>query len=91
MSSSTRPAPSRPQARLEQFTSSLHLDELLRMIWRHRTLLVGTVFTLTTLAIIVSYQLTPRYTADASVMALSRSLLNFEKQASLGFESRPRS
>jgi len=31
------------------------------------------------------------YHKAAAKMALSRSLLNFAKQASLGFESRPRS
>ena len=44
------------------------LRELLRKLWRRKLAVLGTAVTLTTLAIIVVFQLTPRYTASAAVM-----------------------
>ncbi len=46
----------------------LDLGELLRKLWRRKLAILGTVVTVTTLATIVLFQLTPRYTATTAVM-----------------------
>lgn len=51
----------------------IELREMLRKLWRRRRLIIGTVVTLTVLALIVTLQLTPRYTATASVMLEPRT------------------
>ncbi len=46
----------------------LDLGELLRQLWRRKLAVLGTVVTVTTLAAIIVFQLTPRYTATVAVM-----------------------
>ena len=46
----------------------LDLGELLRKLRRRKLAVLGTVVTVTTLAAIVVFQLTPRYTATTAVM-----------------------
>ena len=48
--------------------SELTVQEIFRTLWRRKMLLIGTVFTVTMLAAIVVYQLTPVYTAVTKVM-----------------------
>ncbi len=45
-----------------------HLRELLRMLWRMRRVIFGTVILLTAVSAIVAYQLTPVYRSTAQVM-----------------------
>lgn len=47
---------------------AVDLHEVFRMFRRRKFLVMGTVFIMTLLAVIVSYQLTPRYTATVSLM-----------------------
>ena len=53
--------------------SEIELREMLRKLWRRRRIVIGTVVTLTVLALIVTLQLTPRYTATVSVMIEPRT------------------
>ncbi len=46
----------------------IDLRELLRKVWRRKGVIFGTVVLLTTLAVLVVSQLTPRYSAEAVVM-----------------------
>ncbi len=51
-----------------QHRSEQGLDDLLRMLWRRKMVVLGTLVTLTTIVTITVFQLTPRYTATASIM-----------------------
>ena len=57
------------------------LRELLRKLWRRKLAVLGTVVTVTTLATIVLFQLTPRYTASAAVMIEPRETQVVDIQA----------
>lgn len=46
----------------------IDLRELLRKLWRRRRVILGCVFIITALATVVSFQLTPQYSASALVM-----------------------
>lgn len=48
------------------------LREMFRKLWRRKAVLIGTVILLTTLAALLTFQLTPVYTATASVMVEPR-------------------
>ena len=48
--------------------AEIDLRDLLRVLWRRKTAIVGTVVLLTALALIVLFQIAPRYTATALVM-----------------------
>lgn len=59
----------------------LDLGELLRKLWRRKLAVLGTVVTVTTLAAIVVFQLTPRYTARTAVMIEPRETQVVDIQA----------
>ena len=64
------PAEHLPKKSLETSDESdeINLRGLLRILWRRRTAIASVVFLLTTLAVIVLFQISPRYTASALVM-----------------------
>lgn len=45
-----------------------HLRELLRMLWRMRRVILGTIILITAAAAVISFQLTPKYSSTAQVM-----------------------
>lgn len=58
----------------------INLRAILRVLWRHKAIIAGTVLVLTILSVIVLYQLTPRYGATARVLLDSRDreIANFD-------------
>ncbi len=52
----------------QEIPGEVDLRVLIRMIWRRKGVIFGTVVLLTTLAALVVFQLTPRYSANAVVM-----------------------
>ena len=52
--------------------SEIDLRELLRKLWRRRRIVIGTTLLLTTLSVLVSFQLQPMYRATALVMVEPR-------------------
>jgi capsular exopolysaccharide synthesis family protein len=52
--------------------ADIDLRAILRVLWRRKAIIAGTVLVLTILSVIVLYQLTPRYAATARVLLDSR-------------------
>ena len=59
--------PKRPPPAFED-GSEIDLRDLLRVLWRRKTAIAGTVILLTALAAVVLFQIAPRYTSTALVM-----------------------
>jgi len=57
-----------------QPVDSVTLGNVLATVWRRKLLIIGTVVTVTSLAMVVILLLTPRYTAEALVVIQSRGL-----------------
>ena len=55
-----------------QAAEEVDFQELLRTLWRRKSVVFGTMAVLTTLAAVIVYQLTPSYTAEAYVMIDTR-------------------
>ncbi len=69
------PAPEEGRPRLPllgEAADEIDLRELLLTLWRRRTVVLGTVFGLTVLALVVVFQLTPLYRAETLVMIDTR-------------------
>ena len=54
------------------FAEKVDIRALRDMLWRHRRVIAATVVTLTVLAVIIVFQIVPRYTASSSVMISPR-------------------
>lgn len=61
----------------------IDIRELLRVLWRRRAVILGSVFFITLLALIVTLQITPRYTASVSLSLQTRSEAIIDIQAVL--------
>jgi polysaccharide biosynthesis transport protein len=51
-----------------QLIEEFDLRELGRVLWRRKEIILGTVILITMLAVMIVFQLTPRYTAETSVL-----------------------
>jgi len=71
---SPKPTNNQPLSQRESFDgpADINLRAILRVLWRHKAVIAGTVLILTTLSVIILYQLTPRYAATARVLLDSR-------------------
>ena len=56
------------KVKFEHEPEEFHLHELLRMLWRMRRVIVGTVILFTAVAAVIAFQLTPIYRGTAQVM-----------------------
>lgn len=63
-----RPVPTNPQPA----SDLIDIRELFRTIWRRRAVILGTTLFVTSLALLVTLQLTPRYTASALLTLQTR-------------------
>ena len=52
----------------EAVPRTVDLNEIIRLLWRQKIIIVGTVFAATLLAVVVLFLLTPTYTATATVV-----------------------
>jgi capsular exopolysaccharide synthesis family protein len=52
----------------EAVPRTVDLNEIIRLLWRQKIIIVGTVFASTLLAVVVLFLLTPTYTATATVV-----------------------
>lgn len=61
-------------------STDIDLRTILRVLWRRKATIAGTVLVLTLLSVIVLYQLTPRYTATTRILLDSRDreIVNFD-------------
>ncbi len=50
----------------------IDIKELLRTLWRRRTVIVGSILFLSSLALLIAFQLTPKYTASALLTLQTR-------------------
>jgi uncharacterized protein involved in exopolysaccharide biosynthesis len=65
---------SRWSAVLDRSSDEIDVKEVLRTIWRRKKVLVATVVLITTMAVLVVLQLTPKYTAKTLVMIGDRKI-----------------
>ncbi|MCK5274683.1 MAG: GumC family protein, partial [Alphaproteobacteria bacterium] len=66
-----------------EYGSEIDLRDLLRVLWRGKMTIAGTVFLLTALAAIVLFQVTPRYTSSVLVIIDPRETQFVEMEAVL--------
>ncbi len=72
-SQQTVPAPGVTEAGyLESNEDLIDIRELLRTLWRRKTVIIGTALFITCLAVVLTLQLTPRYTASALLTLQTR-------------------
>ena len=72
MPKSFQQGPIQYESRPEDTADLIDIRELLRVLWRRRGVILGTVLFLTSLALLVVFQLTPRYTASTLLTLQTR-------------------
>ena len=68
-----RPADTPRPASLPPIPGEVDLQEVLRKVWRRKTLIVGVTIALTVIAALIIFQITPLYTAYSVVMINDRN------------------
>ncbi|MBL6952718.1 MAG: polysaccharide biosynthesis tyrosine autokinase [Alphaproteobacteria bacterium] len=73
----------KPQNPGGQLVSEIDLRQVLRTLWRRKSVIFTTVFLVTILATLIAFQLTPKYTASTKVMIDTRTNRTVDMEAVL--------